>query len=170
MPGLAPFATCYMLPRQDQNNPLRPSSLPPPNHHACKPASWTNQLCLSVCPSTHHAIQNRDLGSNIRCVRNSKARSEPWGQNCCPDTAQGLDEFSGEGLTVKLQRPSTERSRTLFTHPVSILSLADFRVMVHPPHLPCGAENSTLQVASASGKERARSDQGVEDHVEYIGV
>jgi hypothetical protein len=45
---------------------------------------------------------------------------------------------------------------TSFDHPV-FLQIAS--VTVNSPHFPCGADDSTPQLASASGKEGARSDQ-----------
>ena len=49
-------------------------------------------------------------------------------------------------------------------------ALANLRARVHPPHLPSAAGDSIPQLASASGKEGARSDQRVEDHVAYIAI
>ena len=71
-------------------------------------------------------------------------------------------------MTIELQRPSTQRSRhAIFP---SILPLTNFRVTVHPSHLPCGAEDSILQLAWASGKKELDVTRGVEDHIEYIAV
>ena len=47
-------------------------------------------------------------------------------------------------MIVELQGLCIERSRHTFHSPgfPSVLVLANFRVTVHPPHLPCGAEDS----------------------------
>ena len=73
-------------------------------------------------------------------------------------------------MIVELQGVSTERSRHAIHSPgfPSVLPLVNFRVMVHQPHLSCGAEDSTPQLALTSGKEGAQ--RGVEDLVKFVAV
>ena len=63
-------------------------------------------------------------------------------------------------MTVKLQRPSTERSRPSIYSPgfPSMLPLSKFSDGA-PASPACGSGDLIPQLASASGKEGARSDQ-----------
>ena len=55
-----------------------------------------------------------------------------------------LLRWGGRRVIVELQGLCIERSRHTLHSPgfPSVLALANFRVTVHPPHLPCGAGES----------------------------
>ena len=71
-------------------------------------------------------------------------------------------------MTVKLQRPSTERSRYTIHSPgfPSILSLAN---LMNPPHLPVVPKTRFLSSHRHLEKE-LEVTRGAECHVEYIAV
>ena len=80
-------------------------------------------------------------------------------RDVCGYHGQGSAESSlvGGKVIVELRWVSTERSQHAIHSPgfPLVLPLVNLRVMVHPPHLSCGAENSTTPLALTSGKEGA---------------
>jgi hypothetical protein len=78
-----------------------------------------------------------------------------------------LFQWEGRRVIVELQELNGECPRYIIRPPgfsSNCLSHSEFA------SLPCGADDSTPQLASASGKEGARSDQRGEDHVKFAAV